>query len=176
MAYDKYLTYNIDTDIDNNISKLKNNLGFTYNEITNGSKDGIFSDFMESKIVYLNKKDTFKGSVIGEIQKKIALVFYYRNYNNIFKKYYIDDSEYREALTSGIYGPKTTLAIMQFQSIYMKSTFSEKWDSKYGFGMFGENTKNKLDTLYKSAKKSLINSNRTYQARTNTAIAGVGFY
>lgn len=176
MSYEKYLEYNIDNIIDSNSAKLKNNLMFSYNEIRNSSTGGWFSDPMEAKIVYLNKKEPFQGEVIAEIQKKLALVFYYTHPKTIFEKYYINDAEYRNAITSGIYGPKTTLTIMQFQSIFMKNYFKGSWDVKSGFGMVGENTKSRLDELYLKAEKSLKNSNRTYQARTNTILAGTGFY
>ena len=102
--------------------------------------------------------EQLKGAGIIELQKKLAFIFRYANYD-VYKKYYLDDLKYRTALTSGIFGPKTMKMVMVFQKKYMKDHFDKHgWsmDAPANFGMFGSYTKERLEDIFKSLKQQDI--------------------
>ncbi len=99
-------------------------------------------------------EEQVKGAGVVELQKKLAFVFRYANYD-VYKKYYLDDLKYRTALTSGIFGPKTMKMVMIFQKKYMKDHFDKHgWsmDAPSNFGMFGGYTKEKLENVFNGLK------------------------
>lgn len=109
----------------------------------------------ESKMVYYftgDKNDLIEGDGVLELQKKLSYVFRYsgRTYH-LYKDFYMEKSDYREALTSGVYGPKTMELIMIFQSLFMEDHFKNNWLIEKGFGSFGPNTKKVLEEKFKEA-------------------------
>lgn len=100
------------------------------------------------------------GEGVQEVQLGLAYVFKEFWFDSFYKPYYMENEEYRKDLTSGVYGPKTTEMIMNFQKVYMSREFEGKWNPENGFGSFGENTKNKLQSL-------MLEVRRNYTERKN---------
>lgn len=104
------------------------------------------------------------GEGVYELQLKLAYIFKEFWFDDFYKPYYMENEDYRKALTSGIYGPKTTEMIMHFQKIYMAREFKGNWNPENGFGSFGENTKDTLQELFLEVR-------RNYTERKNNARA-----
>lgn len=135
------------TDVESNI--------FDYPDIKN-------KDNSNSAMIYhftADKNNLHKGMGVLEMQMKIAHIFRHNNFD-LYKKYFMENDEYREALTKGIYGPKTTELIMQFQKHYMKNHFKGNWDPKKGFGSFGENTRKTLENRFQRLRRKLSREGR----------------
>jgi hypothetical protein len=131
----------------------KNNV-YGYNEIRKGTET---TESMVYRFIP-DKQQQQSGYGVLDMQKKLAFVFRHFNYNNVYKKFYIDDPEYRKALTSGIFGGKTMKIVMYFQKIYMKDHFDKygwNMDAPSNFGMFGGYTKEKLDSLFTKARQEV---------------------
>lgn len=141
---------------DKNVSK--NSSIYDYLEIKNKDED----DPQDAMIYYFtaNKETIMKGEGVLEMQAKLAHVFRHRQFD-IYKKYFIDDESYRNALTSGIYGPKTAELVMVFQKIYLNKHFKGNWDPKVGFGAFGGHTKKKLEQIFQKLRREISKQRRT---------------
>jgi hypothetical protein len=111
-------------------------------------------------------KAPVQGQGVLEMQQKLANVFKYFNFDSIYKPYYIENDEYRKALTSGIYGPKTMEMIMEFQKRYMKKEFNGKWNPAAGFGSFGENTKDRLEEKFMDVRRLITKQRKQKKAES----------
>lgn len=114
-----------------------------------------------------DKNNLMSGKGVYELQIQLAYVFKHFLFDSIYKPYYIENEEYRKELTSGIYGPKTTEMIMQFQKFYMSDQFEGHWDPQKGFGSFGSYTKQKLNSLMLKVRR--YNTRKRNEARARAA-------
>lgn len=118
---------------------------FGYNEISNSDVKG------SQKKIYLwnpEMKSPLKGKGVQEMQRKMLYVLrYYAPYTFMELFPTIKDAQ---EVSKGVYGPRTTRMVMQFQSVFMYDEFKAKnFNVSAGFGCFGPMTKAKLEELYK---------------------------
>lgn len=173
--FNEYVSFNIDYPnqeaINENVgdsedtSKYLNPKNLPWNDSVTNNTFGYYEvksgDGKTDSNVYRfipDEKLQMKGVGILDMQKKLAFVFRHYNFNSIYQKYYINDPEYRKALTSGIFGGKTMKLVMMFQKIYMKEHFDKYgWnlDTPSNFGMFGGYTKKVLDEKFENARREV---------------------
>lgn len=123
----------------------------------------------EAMIYYFtgDKNNLMSGEGIYELQIQLAYIFHEYWFNTYYKPYYMENEEYRKALTSGVYGPKTTEMVMNFQKIYMTAEFNGNWNPKNGFGSFGENTKSKLQEIMLEVRRNYTEKRNKARAEAN---------